>query len=207
LTLTGTLLADDPSASQAIIGEAGQQRGYRTGDALASGGARVHTIRADHVILERGGQLEALRPRPWDAGGAAAAPELASVARAPEPPAIRSPAPPVAEQPVAAAPKLLAPGETPVGNVIRFTAYREGSVVGLRASPGRDSQTFRDLGLRAGDVITGVNGTSLGGRPSGAALVQALQTSQLVKVTLVRDGIPQVVTIPAAAFGRRLARR
>ena len=114
---------------------------------------------------------------------------------------------PVAADARAAAPKLLAPGETPVANVIRFTTYRDGGVVGLRAGPGRDSRTFRELGLKAGDVITGVNGTALGDAPSGTALVKALQTSAVVNVSLVRDGIPQVVTIPAAVFGERLARR
>jgi len=214
LTLTGTLIADDASASHAIIGDGGTERSYRPGETLASGRARLRAIHVDHVILERDGVLEALRAPGWSAANAArAAPIVAAASRPSEPPVLEAAtiplhvASPVAADARAVASKLLAPGETPVANVIRFTTYRDGGVVGLRAGPGRDSRTFRELGLKAGDVITGVNGTALGDAPSGAALVKALQTGPSVNVSLVRDGIPQVVTIPAAVFGERLARR
>jgi general secretion pathway protein C len=215
LTLTGTLLEADGTASQAIIGDGRTEQTYRAGDMLESGIARLHTVYADRVVIERDGRLESLLPRDWEPSGAprpmlaAAAPPAADAAPLPGPVPVPVPQYAAATRAAAAAAaeRLRAPGESPVAGVIRFETYNDGGVVGLRASPGRNSQTFRDLGLKAGDVITSVNGAALGSRPNGTALVQALQTSPVVNVSLVRDGIPQVVAIPAAAFGERFAQR
>jgi general secretion pathway protein C len=209
LTLTGIVLGHNGIAHQAIIATGGAERSYRPGEALETGAATLHAVYTDRVILDRDGQLETLRPREL----------LAAVAGATPPPFAQSaPAPLDAEAAplplampiptdatVANVPPPQVPGASPVTNVIRLTAYRDGPVVGLRASPGRDSQAFRDLGLQAGDVITSVNGTALGGAPNGAALFRALQTNPTVSVAVLRQGIPQVVTIPTAALTAHLA--
>jgi general secretion pathway protein C len=213
LTLTGTLFDERGGVHRAIIGDGRTERSYQLGEELAIGGARLRAVHADHVILERDGRLETLRPPEWRAAETAAA-RLAALAPTPEP-AAPAAAP---EMPPAVAPftavaaaganpeRPRAPGADPITNVIRFTAYNDAGVVGLRAGPGRDSQTFRELGLKSGDVITGVNGAALGGTPNGAALLKALEASPVVTVSVLRDGVPQVLMLPAAALTGKLTR-
>ncbi len=60
LVLAGTIAASDPKQGFGIIGEsATNAKLYSVGDSLP-GGARLNAVYGDRVILERGGQLEAL---------------------------------------------------------------------------------------------------------------------------------------------------
>lgn len=201
-TLTGILFDDSGAASQAIIADGTVERTFRPGERLASGDARLHAVYADRVILERGGNLETLRPPDWQTLGAP--PLMVEAAPLPE-------AMPVAEL----EPELDAPpegawtperrfGEGPLASVIRVIGYKQDPVVGLEVSAGRDPQAFRALGLRSGDVITKVNGASLGAQ-DGATLQNALQSGELVTLSLARNGLPQDLIVSSAAVADRLA--
>ena len=61
LKLKGTIAASVDQESMAIIAEGnGDEKVYEIGDAIP-GGASIHAIRLDRVILERAGRLEELR--------------------------------------------------------------------------------------------------------------------------------------------------
>ena len=51
------------------------------------------------------------------------------------------------------------------------------------------------MGLQAGDVVTDINGTVLDDPSQGLQVVQALGESTQANVTVLRDGVPQVLVI------------
>ena len=73
LVLTGIIAGDDPSTGVAIIGEsASSAKVYGVGDNVP-GGAKVHSVYSDRVLLDRNGTLESLAlPRQFATGGSAA---------------------------------------------------------------------------------------------------------------------------------------
>jgi type II secretory pathway component PulC len=202
LALTGTLLDELRVASQAIIADGRDERGYRLGDTLATGG-RLHAVFADHVTLERDGQFETLRVRDWNSlGGAPAA-----VAAAPLPQAqyAAADAPPAgsASGGVDAA-ALLKARETPFTRAFQLSMHDDGDVAGLMVNAGRDKRTLGQLGLVDGDIITSVDGHRV---RNGGALLSALQSSRPVKLSVVRGGARQVVTISGSIFANQFAQR
>ena len=79
---------------------------------------------------------------------------------------------------------------------------QEGQVVGFRVSPGRDRASFEALGLRSGDVVTDINGTALNDVSQGLQVVQSLGESTQANVTVLRDGVPQVIVIDTSQLQR-----
>ncbi|MGH8260612.1 MAG: type II secretion system protein N, partial [Steroidobacteraceae bacterium] len=74
LVLTGTIAANDPKDGLAILGPNPTAANvYAVGDNVP-GGARLHAVYQDRVLLERNGHLESLMLPRQLAGGAAAAP-------------------------------------------------------------------------------------------------------------------------------------
>src|SRR5262249_22070497 len=74
LGLTGVIAGEDPSTRVAIPGEsASSAKVYGTGDTVP-GGAKLHAVYADRVILDRNGQLESLPlPHQFSAGAGSGA--------------------------------------------------------------------------------------------------------------------------------------
>ncbi len=58
LVLAGTIATQDPKRGVAIISDGGPSKVYSVGDNV--GGASLHSVYLDHVILDRGGALETL---------------------------------------------------------------------------------------------------------------------------------------------------
>src|SRR3979411_3153796 len=58
LVLAGTIATRDPKRGVAIISDGGAAKVYSVGDNV--GGASLHSVYLDHVILDRGGALETL---------------------------------------------------------------------------------------------------------------------------------------------------
>src|SRR6202021_412088 len=58
LVLAGTIATQDPKRGVAIISDGGPSKVYAVGDNV--GGAALHSVYLDHVILDRGGALETL---------------------------------------------------------------------------------------------------------------------------------------------------
>jgi general secretion pathway protein C len=79
---------------------------------------------------------------------------------------------------------------------------QEGQVVGVRVTPGRDRAAFEALGLRSGDVVTDINGTVLSDVSQALQVVQSLGESTQANVTVLRDGVPQVIVIDTSQLQR-----
>src|SRR5882757_8151524 len=88
LLLAGTIATQDPKRGVAIISDAGSaSKVYSVGERI--GGASLHSVYLDHVILDRGGALETLllpRQLPPSAGRAVSALRRPGADPAPPPP-------------------------------------------------------------------------------------------------------------------------
>src|ERR1700682_134683 len=185
LVLTGIIAGNDPQNGLAILGQSAQTtKVYAVGDNVP-GGAKLHSVYSDRVVIDRDGRLESLSlPRQMNAGNA---PAPSSAALQNENPAIERTRGRCREQPGLLA-DLLRP--QPVMDNIRMN--------GFRVYPGRNRAAFMRLGLRPGDQVTAINGTPLDDRERGEQILRTLGSSSEARVTLIRQGQQQDLTLNIA---------
>jgi general secretion pathway protein C len=183
LKLAGTIASDDPAKGYAIIGESGGAgKFYSVGDTVA-GGARLHAVYPDRVILDRGGQLEAL-----------SLPRLN-----PNPVATAAVPPPQQNQFADNLRRIAETNPGALAEVIRpQPVFAGGAQRGYRVYPGRNRQQFAQLGLRPGDLILAINGTPLDDPNRGAEIFSTLGSSGRVTVSVERNGQTQELTLNTA---------
>ncbi|MCC7462616.1 MAG: hypothetical protein IT480_09175 [Gammaproteobacteria bacterium] len=193
LVLAGVLALQDPSQGMAILGpNPAQAKLYAVGAAVP-GGARLHAVYRDRVLLDRGGAIEALAlPRK-------------SLVSAP-PPAAAAPPPGQRLQALAQSSGAL------LGGLIRFqvvqAAGQPGRILGFRIYPGSrgNPASFAQLGLHSGDLVTAVNGTPLDDPARASDVLQTLSNASSATVTLVRNGAQQDVALNLAAVAHEAER-
>jgi len=185
LVLTGIIAGNDPQNGLAILGPSAQTtKVYAVGDNVP-GGAKLHSVYNDRVVIDRDGRLESLSlPRQMNAGNA---PPPSSAALQNENPAIERMRRMISEQPGLLA-DVLRP--QPVMDHNRMN--------GFRVYPGRNRAAFTRLGLRPGDQVTAINGTPLDDRERGEQILRTLGSSSEARVTLIRQGQQQDLTLNIA---------
>jgi general secretion pathway protein C len=190
LVLIGVMAGEDPSKGYAILGpSAAAAKVYAAGNTVP-GGARIANIYPDRVVLDRGGQLETL-PMPRQ--------------RQPGPVPVSRPPPPMptanAAERVA---RMAAENPSLVGQVIRAQAVlANGQQRGYRVFPApNQDQVFSRLGLRAGDLVTHINGTPLDDPQRGAEIFATLSSAAEARLTVVRNGRNSDVTVNLAELAR-----
>lgn len=191
LVLHGVFASTDPAVSMAIISEqSGKDKSYSKGDSLP-GGAKLHEIYADRVILSRSGKLETLRLIRKSAEIQTQQPT-----RNIAPASSRS-----SSRQIRRAPKLKKIQETfkenpqEVFKQIRITPIMEnGQINGYRFSH-NDPTILKQMGLLPTDVITAVNGVSV--QDSGSLLSMMNDVGQMTQISLsvLRNGNPQELSI------------
>lgn len=152
---------------------------YRVGERV--GGARIERILPDRVLLARDAGLEALSlPRENIAGA-----RDDNTARV----AATTPSGAVDATPIARRLRqALGDGNPQALQELAFAApyIEDGRFIGLQLRPGRDRQLLGSLGLRAGDVLTELNGVRLTDPAQGLRLMQELLQSGQVDATIRR---------------------
>ncbi|HEX2495153.1 MAG TPA: type II secretion system protein GspC, partial [Steroidobacter sp.] len=186
LVLSAVFAANDPARGLAIIGESTQSaKVYFVGSAVRPG-TKLHAVYPDRVLLERGGQLEALAlPKPTTAGlgiTRAAAPMANNSHRFAD--NLRH----IAENNPSALAEIVRP--QPV--------FANGVQRGYRVYPGRNRAQFAQLGLQPGDLVLSINGTPLDDPQRGMEIFNTLGTSDRVNVTIERNGQSQELTLNTA---------
>ncbi len=191
LELRGVMATESSALARAIIAtRGGDELIYKVGDALP-GGASLHAIHADRVILRRNGRFETLRLPKESTDGLAAAVPVAAGRRAGAPPAQQSLGESVRlyRQKLQSNPQALA-------SLARIQpVMTEGRLTGYRLSPNEERQLFNRLGLRSGDIVTEVNGISVADSARIGELFSELSTAQRLSVVLQRRGRPTTISI------------
>jgi general secretion pathway protein C len=189
LVLAGTIATQDPKRGVAIISDGGPAKVYSVGDNV--GGATLHSVYLDHVILDRGGALETLLlPRLLGPGMRG-------------PPVVRRPAGSDART-VAAVDnirRLVQQDPGILDQVMRTVPSYDnaaGKLRGFRTYPGRNRQIFNKLGLKPGDLVTAINGTPLDDPQRSQDVFNTIQSSDHVTVTIERGGQKQEITLNIA---------
>jgi general secretion pathway protein C len=175
LVLVGTIAESDPARGYAIIGDsAATAKVYAVGKTI-TGGTKLHSVYPDRAILDRGGRLEALLlPRKFTGGG------MAPVANAtPQRDAMLG----------ESLRNLAAQNPGAITEIIRpQPVFANGQQRGYRVYPGRNRDQFTKLGLMPGDLVTGINGTPLDDAARGMEILQSMNSSTDVTVTVERNG-------------------
>lgn len=213
LILRGTLAESDPKAGIAIVADSQNgERALRVGDDVAAG-ARLSGVYPDHIVLMHEGAEEILKlPRdtnltptdvvratpgstsgrqgnhPFAGTGVAstAASGVAGTASA------NVQAPADWQQTVA---RLRQNPDELARRVQIVPVLDGGKLTGVRVSSGADAALIKQIGLRAGDVITSVNGTPIDSIGRGQEIMSSLATASSVRVTVLRDGKPTDITV------------
>lgn len=190
LTLKGVFSSDDPDNALAIIADAGgKEKLYQTGDNVP-GGASVHLIYPDRVILNRNGRFETLNlPKESVPSGAI----VTSAARARTTPL---------RQRTVQAPKklqemrqMLKKEPQKLWQQVRITpVLKGGKVSGYRLSH-NDAQLMRAIGIKKTDVITEVNGYPLDDPAVLYDLMSQFDTATEIRLTIERNGGSEVLVV------------
>jgi general secretion pathway protein C len=192
LTLHGIVAGHSTADSRAIIVANGDEEPYAIGASLP-GGAVVRAIFPDRVLLARDGRIEALRLPRSDTSGGDSGTNNTSFNSPPVtgPTALPGPADLGAlRQEIQNNPQNLA-------NMINTVPYKDSNnqLIGYRVYPRANPALFTQLGLRPGDVVTAVNGNSLGDPGQMMKIMSGLKTSDQVSVTVLRDGQQQTLML------------
>jgi general secretion pathway protein C len=187
LVLAGTIATQNPKRGVAIVSDGGAaSKVYSVGDKI--GGAALHSVYMDRVILDRNGVLETLLlPH-----------QLLLSTRGP------AQARPGANATVAAVDNirhLVQQDPSILDQVMRTVASYDnaaGKLRGFRAYPGKNRQIFNKLGLKSGDLVTAINGTPLDDPQRSQEVFDTIQTSDHVTVTIERGGQKQDITLNIA---------
>jgi general secretion pathway protein C len=186
LVLTGIIAADDPQNGLAILGQSAQStKVFAVGDNVP-GGAKLHLVYADRVVIDRGGgKLETLILPRQIAPGTTPLPTTA----------VLNTESPVADR----MRKLITEQPSLMADVMRpQPVFANGKQTGYRVYPGRNRQAFLRLGLRPGDLVTAINGTPLDDPEHGQQIFNTLGSSSEAHVTVQRNGQQQDVILNLA---------
>jgi general secretion pathway protein C len=184
LVLSAVFAAEDPAKGLAIIGESATSAKVYGVGAPVRPGTRLHAVYPDRVILDRGGQLEAL-----------ALPKQSTTALNMPRPAPVQPSNQFANN----LRRIAENNPTAFTEVVRpQPVFANGVQRGYRVYPGRNRQQFAKLGLQPGDLVLSINGTPLDDPQRGMEIFNTISTSDRVSVTVERNGQPQELTLNTA---------
>jgi general secretion pathway protein C len=187
LILAGVIADKDPAKGQAIIGDSATAAKLVAVGATIPGGARLNSVYGDHVLIERGGRLETLR-----------------LPRTP----MKSAPPPSNQLPgTQTRTTSLNDNATVLAGLVRVQpVFNQGKLSGYRIFPGgtHGTSAFNQLGLRAGDLITAINGTALDDAGRAMEVMQTLSSSASAEVTVSRNGASQDLNLNLATLNTEL---
>ncbi len=177
LVLAGVLAADRPEAGFAIVGDSAAAAKLHGVGSMLPGGARLHSVYGDRIVIERGGVLESLS-LPKQLLATAAPSAVAAM--------------PVSNGNAAVVDRMrqaIQQNPGALSDVIRSQqVIAGGKQRGFRVYPGRNPAAFSRLGLRPGDLITSINGTPLDDPSRGEEVMRTLSSAPEVRVTIMRNG-------------------
>jgi len=178
LVLAGLLATEDPKEGMAIIGESAAAAKVVAVGQQVPGGATLHSVYNDRAVIERNGALESVLLPRRTAG---------TLSAAPPPPPVAAPQNDAAIERMR---RLVSDDPTIIGQVMRpQPVFAGGKMRGFRVYPGANRQAFARIGLRAGDLVTAINGTPLDDKDRAQEIFATLNSSTDARVTVTRNGL------------------
>jgi general secretion pathway protein C len=193
LKLLGVFASKNTATSRAIIADAkGKEESYSIGDDLP-GGASLHEVLSDRIIISHNGRFETLRLPVTESPSSA----NTSVSRQRNTRTRRNTPTPVATTGETSAllkqykNSLLNDPQSVMG-LLRAQPYKKnGRLAGYRIRPGKDRQLLKRFGLKSGDVVTSVNGVSLDNPIKALEVLRDLSSATQLSVEVERNGSPR----------------
>ncbi len=187
LKLHGLFSSSDPKEGSAIIAGGNKQALYSVGDEInGNRGVKLARVLEKRVILNNKGSMESL----WLFSEEDFAVSARSKPRAKP----ASPSKPKSNNIRTSA----RPDQIPknIGDVVRFSVHREGGkMVGYRIRPGRDRELFTQVGLKANDIVTSVNGIEVNDPKQIRSVYKSMKTATEAQLNVLRDGDTHSITI------------
>ena len=95
--------------------------------------------------------------------------------------------------------KLVSDDPGVIGQIMRpQPVFAGGKMRGFRVYPGANRQAFARMGLRAGDLVTAINGTPLDDKDRAQEIFGTLNSSTEARVTITRANRQQEVVLNIA---------
>lgn len=185
LKLRGILSSDEPEYSRAIIASGSSENIYAVG-ANVPGGATVHAVLRDRVLLNRRGQIEALT-LPKQSAEFSIEEDRSSDFTAPADEDLGDIRDQIAEEP------------SSLSEMVRIRPVVEGGQMrGVRIWPLKDRERFSAAGLQPGDLVTAVNGSPLTDPAAMQDIMQQLESIDSLTLTIERDGRSEDIILNAS---------
>ncbi|MEH6590127.1 MAG: type II secretion system protein GspC [Halioglobus sp.] len=201
LTLRGVVAASEDGLGHAIIEHRKKQEVYAVGDKLPTGnGVTLAKVMPDGVVLDNAGTYELLKLFDDNnlAGQIAAQPSSPAAVKS----RVDTQARQVSGNKDAALSarsfrQQLYDNPQALAEVVRVSAVREDSVLkGYRIDPGSAGpQQFTNMGFKAGDIVTSVNGVGLDNPGNAMQLYQMMRTATEAVFDLERGAEQITLTV------------
>jgi len=214
LVLSGIVGSSVDASARAIIADAKTQAIYGPGDEIENQrGVKVAKVLSLRVILDNNGQYESLwlykedpnaprrqvryeppttSSRSWEEDEQQYREEDSAEVEPEEP--SPQPAEPAKAETSMESNATVAQISQNLSDIVAFNIHREnGQIKGYRIRPGRNPDAFNAAGLKAGDVVTGVNGNALNNPSKIMEIYRNLGQATSASLEIERDG--ETVTI------------
>jgi general secretion pathway protein C len=187
LVLAGLLATDDPKEGMAIIGESAPAAKVVAVGQQVPGGATLHSVYNDRAVIDRNGVLESVM-----------LPRRSAGTLGPPPPPVATAAP-QNDAAIERMRRLVSDDPSLIGQVMRpQPVFAGGKMRGFRVYPGANRQAFARIGLRAGDLVTAINGTPLDDKDRAQEIFATLNSATDARVTVTRNGRQQELVLNIA---------
>ena len=189
LVLTGVVSSSIENAGTAIIENKGSQAVYGIGEKIEGTNATLQRVYTDRVIIKNGVRNETLMLDGIDF-------EEANRRRAQQVQTASAASPRQQDNEVRQLSREAVEATTALRQrPASFTDFisispktNEGQLIGYQVSPGIEPALFKSAGLKAGDVISQINGLDLTDMQQSQEALSELRNAQTLELTIIRDG-------------------
>ena len=197
LVLTGVVASTTEDDGAAIIANRNKQNTYGIGDKIEGTQATLNRVFADRVIISNRGTKETLMLDGIDFSKmSSSSSSVNDTVFFPANTSIPKSVVKQVEGPSADSIAQLRAAPEKFIDFIKVAPVREDDELrGYRVSPGKETALFNDSGLKAGDIITYINGLDLTQPREAVQAMQALREADSLELTLLRNDQPMTLSL------------
>lgn len=196
LVLTGVVASTTEDDGAAIIANRNKQNTYGIGDKIEGTQATLNRVFADRVIISNRGTKETLMLDGIDFSKMSSSTPVNDTVFFPANTSIpKSVVKQVAGPSADSIAQLRAAPEKFIDFIKVAPVRMDGELRGYRVSPGKETALFNDSGLKAGDIITYINGLDLTQPREAVQAMRALREADSLELALLRNDQPMTLSL------------